>query len=154
MRRTSWSAEDTEAFGAELARTRPPGERLLVMDLSGDLGAGKTTLVRGFLRECGVHGPVRSPTYALVETYTLESMTFVHLDLYRLNDPSELENLGLRELADDGHTWLVEWPERGAGRFPPPDLSVRLTAQAGSHLIEASGCSPAGASWLAALRGS
>ena len=154
MRRTSWSAEDTEAFGAELARTRPPGERLLVMELSGDLGAGKTTLARGFLRECGVQSPVRSPTYTLVETYTPGSMTFVHVDLYRLNDPSELENLGLRELAGDGYTWLVEWPERGAGKMPAPDLSVRLTAQERSHLIEALARSAAGASWLATLRGS
>lgn len=154
MRRISRSAEDTEAFGAELARTRPPGERLLVMELTGDLGAGKTTLVRGFLRECGVRSPVRSPTYTLVEMYTLGSMTFVHLDLYRLNDPSELENLGLRELAGEGHTWLVEWPERGAGRLPAADLSVRLTAQERSHLIEARGCSAVGATWLATLRGS
>ena len=152
MRRTASTAEDTEAFGAELARTRPPLERLLVMDLSGDLGAGKTTLVRGFLRECGVPGTVRSPTYTLVETYQVGPLTFVHLDLYRLNDPSELENLGLRDLAGSGYTWLVEWPERGAGRLPLPDLSVRLTAQEHGHLIETSARSADGESWLAALR--
>ena len=124
------------------------------MDLSGDLGAGKTTLVRGFLHACGVQSPVRSPTYTLVETYPLGPMTFVHLDLYRLNDPAELENLGLRDLAVSGYTWLVEWPERGAGRLPAPDLSVRLTAQEGSHLIEANGRSALGTNWLAALQGS
>lgn len=154
MRRTAWTAEDTEAFGAELARTRPPGERLLIMELSGDLGAGKTTLVRGFLRECGVQSAVRSPTYTLLETYTLGPMTFVHLDLYRLNDPAELENLGLRDLAVGGHTWLIEWPERGAGRLPAPDLSVRLTAHEGCHLIEAGGRSALGVRWLATLHGS
>lgn len=154
MRRTAWTAEDTEAFGAQLARTQPPGERLSVLELSGDLGAGKTTLVRGFLRECGVQSPVRSPTYTLVETYTVGPTTFVHLDLYRLNDPAELENLGLRELAVSGHTWLVEWPERGAGRLPAPDLAVRLTAEERNHVIEADGRSALGERWLATLRGS
>jgi len=96
MRRIASTAEETEAFGAELARTRPSAERLLIMELSGDLGAGKTTLARGFLRECGVRGPVRSPTYTLVETYPIGGTTFVHLDLYRLSGPAELENLGLR----------------------------------------------------------
>jgi tRNA threonylcarbamoyladenosine biosynthesis protein TsaE len=153
MRRTASTAEETEAFGADLARARPP-ERFLVIELSGDLGAGKTTLVRGFLRECGVRGPVRSPTYTLVETYPVGSMTFVHLDLYRLSGASELENLGLRDLAGSGYTWLVEWPERAAGRLPAPDLSVQLTAQPRSHLIEATARSQIGVAWLAALAGS
>lgn len=129
-------------------------ERLWVVELSGDLGSGKTTLVRGFLRQCGVRGAVRSPTYTLVETYAVGSRTFVHLDLYRLSDAAELENLGLRDLADDAHTWLIEWPERGAGRLPAPDLTVRLTAQERSHLIEATARSPLGGEWLAALAGS
>lgn len=154
MRRIASTAEETEAFGADLARTRPSVERLLVMELSGDLGAGKTTLVRGFLRECGVSGPVRSPTYTLVETYSVGSMIFVHLDLYRLSDSSELENLGLRDLAGTGYTWLIEWPERGAGRLPAPDLSVRLTAEERSHLIEVTARSRIGTAWLAALEGS
>ncbi|HWG30804.1 MAG TPA: tRNA (adenosine(37)-N6)-threonylcarbamoyltransferase complex ATPase subunit type 1 TsaE [Steroidobacteraceae bacterium] len=154
MRRIASTAEETEAFGAELARTRPAVERLLVMELSGDLGAGKTTLARGFLRECGVRGPVRSPTYTLVETYPVSGMTFVHLDLYRLSGPAELENLGLRDWAGDGYTWLVEWPERAGGRLPAPDLSVRLTAQPRSHLIEATARSQTGTAWLAALGGS
>ncbi len=151
LRRLAATARDTEAFGAQLARARPPGEGLLVIELSGDLGAGKTTLVRGFLRECAVGGPVRSPTYTLVETYTPGSTTFVHLDLYRLRDSSELENLGLRDWAEPGYLWLIEWPERGAGRLPPADLSVRLSAQAHDHLIEATGRTPAGRAWLAAM---
>jgi tRNA threonylcarbamoyladenosine biosynthesis protein TsaE len=154
MRRTASTAEETEAFGAELAVARPLVERLLVMELSGDLGAGKTTLVRGFLRACGVHGPVRSPTYTLLETYPSGSMTFVHLDLYRLSGPSELENLGLRDLAGSAHTRLIEWPERGAGKLPAPDLSVRLIAQERSHLIEASARSQLGTAWLTSLGGS
>jgi tRNA threonylcarbamoyladenosine biosynthesis protein TsaE len=154
MRRIASTAEETEAFGAELARTRPSVERLLIMELSGDLGAGKTTLARGFLRECGVRGAVRSPTYTLAETYPISGMTFVHLDLYRLNGPAELENLGLRDWAGDGYTWLIEWPERAGGRLPAPDLSVRLTAQPRSHLIEATARSQIGTAWLAALGGS
>ncbi len=151
MHRVAATAEDTEAFGAQLARVRPLGEGLLVIELSGDLGAGKTTLVRGFLRECGVSGSVRSPTYTLVESYVLGPTTFIHLDLYRLRDPSELENLGLRDWAERGHLWLIEWPERGTGRLPAADVSVRLTAQARDHLIEATGRTPAGLAWLAAL---
>jgi tRNA threonylcarbamoyladenosine biosynthesis protein TsaE len=151
MRRVAASAADTEAFGAQLARARPLDEGLLVIELNGDLGAGKTTLVRGFLRECGVGGPVRSPTYTLVESYVLGSTTFIHLDLYRLRDPSELENLGLRDWAERGYLWLVEWPERGAGKLPAADVSVRLTAQTHDHLIEATGRSPAGLAWLATL---
>lgn len=151
MRWTAQTPEDTEAFGAELARTRPREKGLVVVDLAGDLGAGKTTLARGFLRESGVPGSVRSPTYTLVEAYTVAATTFLHLDLYRLTEPSELENLGLRDWATAGYVWLVEWPERGAGRLPPPDLAVTLTMQDQGHLLEVSARSVAGQSWAARL---
>src|SRR5262245_17529340 len=113
LRWTAKTAEDTEAFGARLATTRPPGNALAVVHLSGDLGAGKTTLARGFLRACGVTSSVRSPTYTLVEVYETPAISVVHLDLYRLIDPSELEPLGLREWALPGYVWLIEWPDRG-----------------------------------------
>ncbi len=151
MRRAAATAADTEAFGAELARALPPGDGFRVIGLSGDLGAGKTTLARGFLHARGVQGPVRSPTYTLVETYVAGARTYVHLDLYRLSEPSELENLGLRDWAGAGCLWLIEWPERGAGRLPEPDVSVRLVAQEQSHLIEATGCSAIGRAWMANL---
>ncbi len=110
------TAEETEDFGARLASTRPGGDDTLsVVYLAGDLGAGKTTLTRGLLRSLAVTGAVRSPTYTLVEIYEIGALTVLHLDLYRLRDPSELDNLGLREWATGGHLWLVEWPERGAG---------------------------------------
>ena len=96
--------------------------------LTGDLGAGKTTLTRGFLRSLGIVGAVRSPTYTLVEIYETSMLTALHLDLYRLADPAELDNLGLREWAGAGHVWLVEWPERGANKLPAADLVVKLTA--------------------------
>jgi tRNA threonylcarbamoyladenosine biosynthesis protein TsaE len=114
------------------------------------LGAGKTTLVRGFLREAGVVGAVKSPTYTLVETYRAGA-TFVHLDLYRLIEPSELENLGLRDWAVPGHVWLVEWPERGTGHLPPADLVIRLVGGEPAHVIEIEAESVLGKEWLASL---
>jgi tRNA threonylcarbamoyladenosine biosynthesis protein TsaE len=144
------TAEETEVFGTRLASVRPELSHVLaVVYLTGDLGAGKTTLIRGFLREMGVSGAVRSPTYTLVEIYETAGLIAVHLDLYRLNDPAELDNLGLREWASGGHLWLVEWPERGADRLPRPDLIVSLTAGEGGHDIEVSGASAVGRSWLA-----
>jgi tRNA threonylcarbamoyladenosine biosynthesis protein TsaE len=142
-------AEETEAFGARLASTRPAGDdALCVVYLMGDLGAGKTTLARGLLRSLGVTGAVRSPTYTLVEIYELGGLTAVHLDLYRLSDPGELHNLGLREWARGGALWLVEWPERGGGLLPGADLVITLTAGDGGHDIEVSARTEPGAAWI------
>lgn len=114
------------AFGEALARLFPPR---LVIYLEGDLGTGKTTLVRGILRGLGHAGPVRSPTYTLIEPYELPAARVYHLDLYRLSDPEELEYLGLRDLSAEEAVLLVEWPERGAGTLPPADLSIRIRYQ-------------------------
>ncbi len=174
------TAEETEQIGALLSAALPAGDALKVVYLTGDLGAGKTTLARGFLREAGVTGAVKSPTYTLVETYRagarrpasaaedhvraasgeggsadvrLESAspTFVHLDLYRLIEPSELENLGLRDWAMPGHVWLVEWPERGTGHLPPADLVVRLAGGEPAHVIEIEAESVLGEEWVTRL---
>jgi len=111
------------AFGRRIAEyLRPP----CVIYLQGDLGTGKTTLARGILRGLGFAGPVRSPTYTLLEPYELGAMCLYHLDLYRLGDPAELEYLGLRDLLDGRSLLLVEWPERGRGALPPPDLTIRI----------------------------
>lgn len=116
--------------------------------LTGDLGAGKTTLARGFVRACGIAAPVRSPTYTLMHVHEAGALTLVHLDLYRLRDPGELEHLGLREWARPGCLWLIEWPERAGGQLPPADLTIRLAAGPDAHQAEVSAETPTGAAWL------
>lgn len=124
MKRFLPDSRATEALGAALA----PGLAAEggVLYLQGELGAGKTTLVRGLLRALGHRGAVRSPTYTLVEPYELQGRRLHHLDLYRLADPEELEFIGIRELDSPQGVVLIEWPERGAGLLPPPDLSIML----------------------------
>lgn len=122
-------ADATAALGARLAGHLP---RRAVVHLLGDLGAGKSTLARALLRSLGVTGTIRSPTYTLVEQYPLaDGGLAVHLDLYRIGDPGELEFLGLD---GDARLWLVEWPERGRGALPDADLVVELAVDgSGRH---------------------
>jgi len=113
-----------ETLGQHLARSaKRPG----VIYLKGDLGTGKTTLVRGLLRGCGYHGRVKSPTYTLVEPYPVDHLTVYHLDLYRLGSPEELEWIGIRDLPAEDTLLLIEWPEQGVGMLPPADLVIFLT---------------------------
>jgi tRNA threonylcarbamoyladenosine biosynthesis protein TsaE len=151
MRIFARTAQDTEAFGAALARAQPKDPALAVVYLAGDLGAGKTTLARGFLAERGIRAQVRSPTYALTEVYPLGESTVVHADLYRLKDPDELETLGLRDYAQAGHVWLVEWPERAGGHLPAADLSLSLLVRDTGHVIALEARSALGEAWLARL---
>lgn len=99
----------------------------LTVFLRGELGAGKTFLVRAFLRACGQAGPVPSPTYTLVETYATPRFAVQHFDLYRLGDAEELEYIGVRDYFEQPAVRFIEWPERGAGLLPAPDLEVRLS---------------------------
>lgn|SRR5579863_1638069 len=146
------SAEETEAVGEQLAVARPAGTSLIMLYLVGELGAGKTTLARGFVRGSGIAGPVRSPSYTLLELHESPALCILHLDLYRIPVPAELEMLGLREWARAGVLWLVEWPERGAGHLPAADLTITLEIErAGSHSLNAIAGSAFGESWLAAL---
>ncbi len=124
----------TEEFGAALAARCRGG---LLVFLHGQLGAGKTTLVRGFLRATGHSGPVKSPTYTLVEPYTTRHGNLYHLDLYRLADAEELEWIGIRDLLEDENTCLIEWPEQGAGILPEPDLHVYLQAEGEGRKVRA-----------------
>jgi len=153
MHRSTSSAAETEEEGARFARTRPPDPGLFAtVYLSGNLGAGKTTWARGFLAVCGVSAIVRSPTYTLIELYDLGGLTVLHLDLYRLQDASELEALGLRDWAQPGYLWLIEWPERAAGRLPPADLRVTLTAAVQGHEIHVAPGTLLGEQWLSRTR--
>ncbi|MEO8346103.1 MAG: tRNA (adenosine(37)-N6)-threonylcarbamoyltransferase complex ATPase subunit type 1 TsaE [Betaproteobacteria bacterium] len=116
-------AAATERVGAALVAALHGG---MVVLLHGDLGAGKTTLVRGALRAKGWVGPVKSPTYTLVEHYLLSSLYFYHFDFYRFADPSEWETAGLADYFRDDAVCLVEWPERVTGLLPAADLDLVL----------------------------
>lgn len=114
-------------MGATLGQgLRAAAEGALVVAFEGELGAGKTTLVGGLLRSLGVAGPIRSPSYTLVEPYEVAGLKFYHVDLYRLTDPEEVDALALRELLTPGSVLLIEWSSRAADRLPAADLTVEI----------------------------
>jgi len=121
-------SDATERAGRALARGLSGG---MVVTLSGELGAGKTTLARGVLRGLGWEGPVKSPSYTLLEHYPLSNIYLYHFDFYRFADPQEWETAGAAECFTPHSVALVEWPERVAGLLPPADLAVRLAPSTG-----------------------
>jgi tRNA threonylcarbamoyladenosine biosynthesis protein TsaE len=130
---TSTIIEGARSFLADVAATLSAGERMaagmrggMVVALSGELGAGKTTLVRGVLRGLGWRGPVKSPSYALVEHYFVSSLYFYHFDFYRFGDPDEWRFTGFAEYFRPGSICVIEWPERIGGWLPEIDLAARL----------------------------
>lgn len=125
--------EDTLALGTMLGPCLEPG---LVIYLSGELGAGKTTLARGILRGMGYGGHVKSPSFALLEPYKLSKLYLYHFDFYRFNSPDELGEAGLREYFAPDAVCLVEWPERAAGALPPADLRIELKVRETGRQVE------------------
>jgi tRNA threonylcarbamoyladenosine biosynthesis protein TsaE len=145
----------TEALGHALARSFPGAVKKTaavqtgaVVYLQGELGAGKTTCVRSLLRALGVTGLVRSPTYTLVETYHLADLTCVHVDLYRLQSLTEVDELGLRDLTGPGSLLMVEWPEKGGAALPPADLNVALGYAGEARRAGLSAKTSLGAEWV------
>jgi len=114
---------EMEALGATVSASVKPGT---VIFLKGNLGAGKTTWVRGFLRGLGYQGNVKSPTYTLVEEYHFEHALVFHFDLYRIVDAEELEWMGMREYFRPNAILLIEWPEKGIGFLPTPNLFLNI----------------------------
>ncbi len=146
-------AAATEALGARLADACAD-EPILVLHLRGELGAGKTCVARGLIRALGHRGPVRSPTYTLMEPYDLGRLRVLHLDLYRLSDPEEMDYLGLRESMVAPVLVLVEWPEQAADSLPAADLHISLTYMAEGRRAELSATSSAGERLLQRFDGS
>ena len=139
--------EATDALGRMLAQTQPA---TAIVYLHGDLGAGKSTLARAWLRALGVTGAIRSPTYTLVEHYALDNGTrALHLDLYRIGDAGELEFLALDDTG--AGLWLVEWPEHGARALPPADLRIELGVVGTGRGAVLQEVSDAGSDWLARM---
>lgn len=145
----SYDEQTTRSLGGALARVLPiPPARALRVFLRGDLGAGKTTLVRGVLQALGEQRTVRSPTYSLLETYERDAWHVVHLDLYRLTSPQDLLGLGLVDHDHEGALWLIEWPERGEGMLPTADLEVVLEGASNGHRVRFESRTSLGAEWL------
>jgi tRNA threonylcarbamoyladenosine biosynthesis protein TsaE len=131
----------TAALGAALARALEPG---LSIHLIGDLGAGKTTLVRGALRELGHAGPVKSPTYTLVEVYELPRLHLHHFDFYRFHDPREWIDAGFRESFNGRIVSMIEWPQRAGPLLPSPDVEITLAASGSGRSASLRSCSVRG----------
>src|SRR5882672_9195517 len=139
----------TLRLGAALAAGATPGR---VLHLRGDLGAGKTTLVRGLLGALGHTGRVKSPTYTLVEVYTLSRLNFYHFDFYRFKDRSEWLSSGFREYFNPESVCVIEWPERAGDLLSSPDLKLKLEFAGEARQAQLDACSPAGEAWLSSAR--
>ena len=142
-------AAATSRLGEALAAGVAPGT---VLHLRGDLGTGKTTLVRGLLRGLGYAGRVKSPSYALLEPYSLSRLDFYHFDFYRFKDRSEWLSSGFREYFNPDSVCVVEWPERAGPELSQPDLEVRMEIAGEGRRASFTARTPAGESWLLSLR--
>lgn len=127
--------EDEEAMAkiaTQLAtQVKPP----YIIYLQGELGAGKTTFTRYFLKALGYEGPVKSPTFTLIEPYEIHGQKLFHVDLYRLHSPEEIEFMGLRDYFTDDVIGLIEWPERSEELLPSPNLTCEIKIQGNARLV-------------------
>jgi len=146
-----WKDEaDTQLFATRLAGQ--PSLRQAYIELHGDLGAGKTTLVRHLLHALGVQGRIKSPTYAVVESYALPDLNIWHFDFYRFSDPGEWEDAGFRDIFSSSGLKLAEWPEKAAEFTPKADLIIRIDAQTDdTRLVTLVAQTPAGDALLAGV---
>jgi tRNA threonylcarbamoyladenosine biosynthesis protein TsaE len=141
----------TESLGAALARSFPGASVGAVIYLRGELGSGKTTCARSLLHTLGVSGIVRSPTYTLVDTYSVGDLNCVHVDLYRLRSSAEVEELGLRDLTGPSYLMLIEWPEKGGDAVPAADVELQLQYAGESRVASLSAMTEVGDEWLGKL---
>jgi tRNA threonylcarbamoyladenosine biosynthesis protein TsaE len=140
--------EAMTALGARIAQATQ-GHGLIFLE--GNLGMGKTTLSRGIIRGLGHVGAVKSPTFTLVEPYEIGDIRAFHFDLYRLVDPEELEFLGIRDYFEDDALCLIEWPDKGAGFLPKPDLTITISPQDSGRSLTILSQGSRGEAWCAAL---
>lgn len=119
--------------------------------LRGQLGAGKTELARALLRAVGITGRIKSPSYALLESYKVSSLYFYHIDFYRFSDSSEWQDAGFRELFRPDSVVLIEWPEKADGQLPAPDLVIDLSYEGEGRLARIKAETKRGAAWLTTL---
>lgn len=141
----------TETLGGALARAFPGAGSGAVVHMIGELGSGKTTCARALLHALGVTAPVRSPTYTLVDTYSAAALTLVHVDLYRVQTTTEVEELGLRDMTGSGYLMLIEWPEKGGIAVPRADLLLQLVYKGDARSAALNASSATGRAWLAKL---
>lgn len=144
------SVEAMEELAGRLAEKIPGGTCVL---LQGELGAGKTTFVRGFLHHLGHAGTVKSPTYTLIEPYQIKGRRYYHFDLYRVNSLEELEGIGFRDYFEEGAVCLVEWPERAEGAMSEGDLRIVIAIEDSERSVELKAESPRGERLLAQIAG-
>ncbi len=140
---------DTEQLAQSLASSCPQG---MVVYLHGGLGAGKSTFARAFIHTLGFKGSIKSPTYSLLEAYRLDGgFEIVHMDLYRLADPEEVDYLALDEYEKNALAILIEWPEKGAGHIPPADIAIHFTTQAEGRLLKFASFTLEAKNWVLAI---
>lgn len=145
------NTQATVALGEQLAQVIKQLDFGMVVYLNGSLGAGKTTLTRGFVQGMGHQGNVKSPTYTLVEPYDLTPWQVYHFDLYRLSDPEELEYMGIRDYFIGKSCTFIEWPEKGQGAIASADLIINLAYSGEQRTVELFAKSTTGQSVLALL---